>query len=256
MTIPYRFPFLKEQIINLGIYKPVRWIVDRTISRSRLRANNVRIELLRDLVTPDDLCFDVGANIGDYTASLLAVGARVIAVDPQPSAIKELRARFYRNDRIVVEPVALGDREGKARFFVRDHHGASSFLENWGGGRYRETLELPIRTIESLIKTYGVPSYVKLDVEGYELQVVLGLKSKVNLISVEYFLTDENCASKLEIIEILEKFGTLSFNLVQEGADAFFWPKFVSSETFHSVFPQQLRLASSAFYGDIFVRIS
>jgi 16S rRNA A1518/A1519 N6-dimethyltransferase RsmA/KsgA/DIM1 with predicted DNA glycosylase/AP lyase activity len=72
-------------------------------SQERRRRQN----FYRQLIAPGDLCFDVGANIGDYTDTFLALGARVIAVEPQPSCADELRSRFAGNDRVTVLPVAF-----------------------------------------------------------------------------------------------------------------------------------------------------
>jgi FkbM family methyltransferase len=247
---------LKSHTIKFGFYRPARFFVDHIIDRSRLRAHRVRIRLLRDLLSPNDLCFDVGANIGDYTSSLLALGTRVIAVEPQPSAIAELHARFRHNKQIIIEQIALGDRETTAKFYIREHHGASSLISNWEGDNYKQALDVSVKTVQSLINRHGLPSYIKLDVEGYELQVILGLENKINILSFEYHLTDDDCATKLEIIKILQKFGTLSFNLIPEGLEKFFWPEFVSLKVFQGIFPTQLKESGSSFFGDIFVKIA
>lgn len=112
-----------------------------------------------------------------------------------------------------------------------------------------------MRTIESLIQKHGIPSYVKLDVEGYELQVVLGLESKVRLLSLEYHLNDEDCATKLKVIRRLKGLGTLSFNLLREGDGKFLWTQFVSERAFLENFPNLLKSQGGEPYGDIFTRI-
>jgi 16S rRNA A1518/A1519 N6-dimethyltransferase RsmA/KsgA/DIM1 with predicted DNA glycosylase/AP lyase activity len=53
----------------------------------------------RQFIKPNDLVFDVGANIGNYTAIFLALGARVLAIEPQAECMAQLRARFGRHPR-------------------------------------------------------------------------------------------------------------------------------------------------------------
>ena len=52
------------------------------------------------LVRPGDLCFDIGAHLGDRTAHFLTLGARVVAVEPQPQLMALLRRRFGRNPHL------------------------------------------------------------------------------------------------------------------------------------------------------------
>lgn len=82
--------------------------------------------------------------------------------------------------------------------------------------------DVPISTIQSLIQIYGIPKYVKPDVGGYELQVIHGLASKIDLISFEYHLAEQDYASKLEMIKCLEGFGSLGFDLLSHGVECLF----------------------------------
>jgi FkbM family methyltransferase len=255
-TLTRKLSVVKLPIIRFGGYKAARWVADHVVDRSRLRAHKKRLDLFQSLVSPGDLCFDVGANIGDYTAALIAAGARVVAIDPQPSSVMELRARFKGDKRVVVEPIALGSKCGGADFYVRDLHGTSSFIKNWETSEYIEKIHVPVRTIESLIAIYGKPNYVKIDVEGYELEVIRGLESKVDLLSFEYHLTADDCAAKLKIIKTLARFGTLSFNLLPDFASTFRWKQFCSAEEFHDIFPSKLAKSGEFSYGDIFVKIA
>src|SRR5689334_18659750 len=146
---------LKPALIGLGLYKPARWLFDHAISRNRLRDQKRRASVLRQLICPGSLCFDVGANIGDYTASLLTAGARVIAIDPQPLAIRELTARFSGNSSVILEPVALGASTGTAEFYIRKHHETSSLLAtsetNWETAEHIDMLRVPLTTLDELI---------------------------------------------------------------------------------------------------------
>ena len=196
------FSNAKGKLIASGLYRPARFLADHVLYPARARDRRQRQHFYRRLIAPGDLCFDVGANIGDYTATFVALGARVIAVEPQPTCIEELRARFTGDDRVTVVPVALGAEEGSAPLFLREFSGLASLIENWEGrGRHRDAVEVVVSTLDRLIAAYGRPKYIKIDVEGYELPVIRGSHCAVELISFEYHIRKEDCAAKLQITE-------------------------------------------------------
>jgi FkbM family methyltransferase len=204
------------------------------------------------MILPGDLCFDVGANIGDYTDALTSLGARVVAIEPQPACIDELRVRFRHNDHVTIVPIALGAAEGAGELFLRQHTGSSGFLEVWDNRENVDSVKVPIKTLDQMIASFGKPKYIKIDVEGYELQVAMGLTSKVELISFEYRLSSDDCAAKLQIIEHLKRFGILRLAILGEGAST--WTKTWSDlNDFLATFPNAV--PNTAFLGDIFVQI-
>lgn len=241
----------KVKLIEAGLYRPARFLIDHLVDRRRLQYNLRRRNFYRQMISPGDLCFDVGANIGDYTKSLVSLGARVIAVDPQPYCIKELQARFAHNGRVTVLPVALGANEGSAEFFLREQTWLSGFIEEMEDHRKNiGSIVVPIKTLDQLVTTYGRPKYIKIDVEGYELPVIMGLRSKVELISFEYCLTEDDCAAKLRIIDYLKRFGELRLALLRDRAAVWTLP-WAQLDDFLTVFPGRVE----AGVGDIFVRI-
>jgi FkbM family methyltransferase len=240
----------KGVLIAAGLYRPARFVVDHVFHRVRLHERRRRLNFYRQLIAPGELCFDVGANIGDYTDTLLSLGARVVAVEPQPSCIEELRARFVGHDFATVVPIALGEAEGTARLFLREHTMLASLIEDWDGRRNLGAVEVPIKTLDQLIRTYGHPKYIKIDVEGYELPVVRGLHSKVELISFEYHPQPKDWAEKLQIIELLRKLGDLELAILCEGAAEWTigWTKIGD---FLKIVPEQI----PPLIGDVFCRL-
>jgi FkbM family methyltransferase len=170
----------------------------------------------------NDLIFDIGANRGVKAGIFLKLGARVIAVDPDVSNQKTLAERFlaYRLRRkpVVVVGKAVSDRNGHETFWVSE----PGFEMNTLNAKWAETLEKdPARfgrtfefrekrqvetiTLEQLISTYGLPFYIKIDVEGYEPNVLKGLQTAVPYLSFEVNLPDfksegEQCIARLREI--------------------------------------------------------
>jgi FkbM family methyltransferase len=121
---------------------------------------------------------DVGANVGYYTCLALKHGKHVIAVEPQSQNLHCLYASLEANnwtDRAEVFPVGLGTQPGVSILYGAS--GASaSLVRNWAkyDPRYRQTI--PLSTLDIVLAdrfpNRGV--FIKIDVEGYEYQVLQG----------------------------------------------------------------------------------
>jgi FkbM family methyltransferase len=143
-----------------------------------------------------DLCFDVGANVGERVEVLRAVGARVVAVEPQPACVEVLRGRFGDDADVTVLAVGLAEAEGSRRLHTASASTISSMSTDWieavrASGRFADfswddTVEVPVTTLESLIGQYGRPRFCKIDVEGYERNVLEGLHTPIEALSFEY----------------------------------------------------------------------
>jgi FkbM family methyltransferase len=136
------------------------------------------------------LCFDVGANIGRISEVLLELGHKVIAFEPQPECVREIKARCspYKQ-RLHIEQTALSNSPGTAALFVRASSGQSSLRSTWEG-EITSTIQVPVSTLDRAIQRFGLPQYCKIDVEGWELQVLMGLSQPIPLISFEYHQND------------------------------------------------------------------
>jgi FkbM family methyltransferase len=161
----------------------------------RARARRAR-HLYASFLEPDDLAFDVGANVGDRIHALRSVGARVVAVEPQPSCVSELERRFAGDPHVTIAPVGLAESEGTRELMIPAASTLSSMSPEWidtvrSSGRFAEfswtnSVEVRVTTLESLIAQHGRPRFCKIDVEGYEPQVLAGLESPIEALSFEY----------------------------------------------------------------------
>lgn len=133
-------------------------------------------------VRSGDVVWDVGANVGLYStkfASLVGPTGKVFAYEPSPNNLQRLRQATAAHPTITVVPVALGDREDTVVFQQgADALGATSRIierpASVEGGEVRVRLTAGDRLIsEEAVKR---PNVVKIDTEGYELDVLLGLK--------------------------------------------------------------------------------
>jgi FkbM family methyltransferase len=210
----------------------------------------------RRFVRPGDLCFDVGANMGERTDVFLALGARVVAVEPQTGCIDALQRRFGSRTELV--GAALGARPGEAELLITGYHTLSSLSQEWieavtASGRFDEftwddRVVVPVTTLEELIGRFGAPRFCKIDVEGYELEVLRGLARPIPAISFEF--AAERSAPVLSGVNHLADLGMTRFNFSDRESFAFALDDWVSADEI-CAFLGSIRADSDAF-GEVY----
>ncbi len=122
---------------------------------------------------PEDLFLDVGANVGSYTVLASAVaGATTWAFEPDPETARLLTRNLLANaisDRVKVFEVAVGSENGEVEFTV----GLDTVNRILPGGEPGSRRRVPIRRLDDVLGGL-VPAFMKVDVEGFELQVFEG----------------------------------------------------------------------------------
>ncbi len=181
-------------------------------------------ELYRPFVGAGDLVFDVGAPLGDRTHAFRGLGARVVALEPQPAVRRWLELLVGRSRDVSVRAEAVGRSVGTARLALS--HGTptvSSLAEDWPSTlparnagfrsvRWDDSVTVPVTTLDALIEHSGLPSFCKIDVEGYEAEVLAGLNHRIPALSVEFVSwaldVAEACVRRLEAL------GAYEFNAI------------------------------------------
>lgn len=145
--------------------------------------------ILSQFIHSGDLVFDIGANIGKMTWMYRQFGARVIAVEPQKACAEQIAATFENEDWIDIVQAACGAESGIMEMacyggttistLVPDHYWQADGPWENTPKDWTETVE--IVTLDWLIETCGVPAFIKIDVEGYEHQVLCGLSQFIPL---------------------------------------------------------------------------
>jgi FkbM family methyltransferase len=178
-------------------------------------------QLYRRFISPGDLCFDVGANLGEMSQIMLQLGARVVAIEPQDENIQALRAKFSANPNLVVIPKAVASKVGSAELLVCESCDCTSMSPEFVAAvtqsgrhnkayRWNEVRQVPTTTLDELMREFGVPAFAKIDVEGFEDEVIKGCSRKLKVLSLEFM--PERLQPALTCIEVLDKLGAVEFN--------------------------------------------
>jgi FkbM family methyltransferase len=177
--------------------------------------------LYRSFIEPGDLVLDVGAHVGDRVASFRRLGARVVAVEPQRAMARVLRLLYGYRRSVAIEEVAIGRKSGRARMMINaDNPTVSSvspaFVDaargapGWEAQRWNDSADVAVTTLDALIEKHGCPTFIKLDVEGFEAEALQGLSRAVRALSFEFTTIQREVA--LSCIERCSVLGYTRFN--------------------------------------------
>jgi FkbM family methyltransferase len=250
---------LLDALCATGLYRAVRLIRNRFVVPQLWRRTVQWRQFYSQFVSPGDLVFDVGANRGDRTETFVQMGARVIAVEPLPQLAARLK-KIFRYCPVHVEAVGVGRVARTMILHVcTTSEDCSSFSEEFIADqrarnpdfRWDRSEPIQVVTMDSLIEKHGTPAFIKIDVEGFESDVLAGLAHPVQALSFEVRPGDST-ESLRQCLEMVSGLGKYEFNLSLEERLIFELPAWANTD---SVLGALGRKGSSEWrYGDVYAR--
>ncbi|MGA7994105.1 MAG: FkbM family methyltransferase [Bradyrhizobium sp.] len=227
--------------------------------RSRAAAMD---RLYGGFVRRGDLVFDVGAHVGDRVASFRRLGARVVAVEPQPALVKVLKLIYGRSADVAIEAVAVGRAVGATSMMINADNptvstaspafvSAARDAPGWYTQRWTGSVEVPVTTLDALIIKHGLPTFIKIDVEGFEAEALQGLSRAVKALSFEFTTIQRDIARAC--IERCIALGYTRFNAALGESQAFVNADWVGGE---AIACWLMGLPHAANSGDIYAALA
>ncbi len=184
------------------------------------RARRDRV-FYRQFIRPGQLVYDVGSHVGNRLRVLRQLGARCVAVEPQPLFADLLQLLYGRDEQVVLVREAIGATVGEATLHISRRTPTVTTLsagwmaavqqaDSFADVRWEERVAVPVTTLDALIARHGAPDFCKIDVEGSELAVLQGLSVPLPLLSFEYIPATQEMA--LACIERLQALGDYRYN--------------------------------------------
>lgn len=243
---------LKKLAMVLGLYAPTRKLW-RWLSGEARHQLTDDVTLYRNFINSGDLVFDIGANMGVKSEAFAFIGANIIAVEPNPNCWPILKQAMGNHESFVLVGEAVGSAIGKATLNFAGTSSTASIDPDWHGLKYNvgldETIEVPVTTLDALIERHGVPDFCKIDVEGFELQVLKGLCSPIKTLSLEFHR--DQLDELIACLDALKKISPISTNLMQMNNASLMLAKWVTT-------PELIDLMQSPeapLSGDVFVKM-
>lgn len=237
-----------------GLLKSKAMYYWKPFNRRRLR------RFYSQFINPDDLCFDIGAHIGNRLDAWLVLDAQVLAVEPQPTCLDYLHRHFGKHPKVTILNHAVGAQTGTLPLKISNQHPTVTTLAqaDWQekvkaiNNRivWDETIDVQISTLDHLIDQYGMPAFCKIDVEGYEAEVLAGLTRPIPTLSFEFFsftpLITQQCIDRLEVL------GAYTYNWSLGESQKLALPNWSTAKALQEHIQQY---KTGHFSGDIYARL-
>jgi FkbM family methyltransferase len=227
--------------------------------RDRSRAEAMD-RLYGQFIKPGDLVFDIGSHVGDRIASFRRLGARVVAVEPQPALARTLRVLNRFRSNVVIEAKAVGRSVGMLTMRLNTANptvstASAAFIDaaqgaaGWEGQTWDSSIDVAVTTLDALIAAHGEPAFIKIDVEGYEEETLAGLSRPAAALSFEFTTIQRGVAGAC--IDRCAALGYTRFNAaLGESQTLGEWRSAIEMQAWLKALPH------SANSGDVYARLA
>lgn len=187
---------IKRFILRKNFWRRVKMKGKRILRKLNKNEFNDIHYLFKIATTEPKIILDCGANIGFVTHQFLNhfPSAKVYAFEPNPEIFKKLENHYQQNNRVKCYGYGIAEKEGTLIFNVNNNSGTSSFLNpntyhlNNLASKNSKEIAVPIISIGKFLENENIKhiDLLKLDIEGYEIKALEGIKNLNEKVSVIY----------------------------------------------------------------------
>lgn len=212
-------------------------------------------------VKAGDLAFDIGSHVGDRIGSFRRLGARVLALEPQPLCAETIRRIYAGDESVTLLEAACGNSEGSITLAIntanptvstasREFVAAADGAGGWEGQRWDKEITVPCTTLDRLVAQYGVPAFAKIDVEGFEDTVLAGLGRPLPMLSFEFTTIQRDVAQRC--LDRLAALGRYGFDVALGESQVLTFNRWISAADMGAYIANLPHAANS---GDVYCRL-
>jgi FkbM family methyltransferase len=209
------------------------------------------------MVKKGDWVFDVGSNHGERAMVFEKLGAKLVCVEPQQACVQLLHRYFDENPDVHIVDKACGAVPGMSEIAICSSADTiSTMSEKWmTEGRFSNQFTwekkqpVEVVTLDMLIQQFGWPTLCKIDVEGFETEVLKGLHQKVGVLSFEF--TREFFDDALACMDMADALGKAAYNFCLAENMYFEMPQYGSRAQLLQLLQQN---TTPDLWGDIYVK--
>lgn len=215
-------------------------------------------QLYAGFVKSGDLAFDIGSHVGDRIGAFRRLGARVVALEPQPDCARIIRAIYSEDRYVTVVEAASGPAIGTLTLHINSANptvttASTEFVKaadgagGWEGQTWDRTINVPVTTLDALIAAHGAPAFVKIDVEGFEDDVLAGLTRQVPALSFEFTTIQRDVAARC--IDRIARLGPYRFDVALGESQRLTFDRWIDA---HAMAAHIAALPHAANSGDVY----
>lgn len=195
--------------------------------------------LYATFVKAGDLAFDIGSHVGDRIGAFRRLGARVVALEPQPDCARVVRNIYAGDEGVTLVEAACGPQAGTLTLHInsanptvttasRDFVQAADGAGGWEGQTWDREIVVPVTTLDALIAAHGTPDFVKIDVEGFEADVLGGLSRQLKALSFEFTTIQRDVA--VQCLDLLSRLGPYRFDVALGESQALTFGRWIARD--------------------------